>query len=135
MTRTIATTAALLCSLASAPLSAQSRWPTKAGDDPKDLGAVTPQCRSRTPLITSDSIGPFSLHQTLREIERACPRLQYGWGWSMGNGPLVRATLGEIAVQIDIRDTLPSSAVYQISTDGPEARTADGFGPGSTLSD
>jgi len=134
MTRAASAALTFIISVLPSLGSAQSRWPTQPGNA-QSVEADVPLCRTRTPRITSDSIGPFNLHQTLGEIERVCARLDYGWGWSMGDKPFVRTRLGEIVVKIDLLDTLPSSAVYQVSTSSKSARTRDGFGPGSALVD
>ena len=134
MTRAITASAAFIFAALPQLVRAQSRWPTEpAALQTPDTNV--PLCRARTPRITTDSIGPFNLHQTLQDIERACARLEYGWGWSLGDKPFLRARLGGIVVQIDLLDTLPSSSVYQIGTRSPGARTRDGFGPGSALAD
>src|SRR2546430_14967086 len=101
--------------------TAQSPWP---GDhDRYQLANLqldsAPTCRAVVPLLTSDSLGPLRPGQSLRELERACPRLLFGWDW--GNegipAPAVVLRFGRAVVEVEFSDTAPTSGAYRISTD------------------
>lgn len=96
-----------------------------------------PLCSSKTPLLTTNSLGPVRPGQTLAELENICPSLHYGKYWSEGMAtPAVLLRLGEASLMIEFSDDTPNdqSKIWRVTTDSP-VRTTDGFGPGSLLSD
>jgi hypothetical protein len=74
---------------------------------------------------------------TLAELLRACPEPYYGWRIEEGiPEPGVAVRLGQVLALIILRDTVGSKAVaYRILVADTTARTPDGLGPGSRLSD
>src|SRR5215831_20930551 len=129
---------AILLATANTPVgAADSRWPS-----PPDLnqqvtladGQLAPRCVATTPTLTTRSLGPLRPGQSLRDLEKTCPALRYGWFWNEGSpNPVVLLRLGEAGVMVEFSDATPTSTVYRITTAFP-VRTGDGFGPGSELS-
>lgn len=100
-------------------------------------GAATavPQCSSRVPRITGDSIGPFRLGISIADLRRHCPRLLYGWvlisdGYTV---PTVAARLGGATVTAFVSDTLPTGTLHRVELAVAGPGTVEGFGVGSTL--
>src|SRR2546427_4194431 len=95
---------------------------------------MAPRRSVTTPPLTTRSLGPVRPGQSLRDLEKACPTLRYGWYWNEGPPyPVVLLRLGEAAVMVELSEATPTSAVDRITTASP-VRTTDGFGPGSRLS-
>ncbi len=95
---------------------------------------TAPSCSGTTPPLTTRSLGPVRPGQSLRDLEKACRTLRYGWYWNEGSpNPVVLLRLGEAAVMVEFSDVTPTSSVHRITTAFP-VRTTDGFGPGSQLS-
>lgn len=93
-----------------------------------------PRCGAKTPALTVRSLGPVRPGQPLRDLEKSCPSLRYGWYWNEGSPtPVVLVRLGDSAVMIEFSDATDASTIHRITTDSP-VRTVDGFGPGSRLS-
>ena len=127
--RVAAFVAMTILSFQAAPSVAQSRW------SGSQTPATIPICRSETPLLTTDSIGPFHPRQTLEEVEALCPELHYGWMQHPEGdpSPSLSVQLGEAHLVLVLMDTLPGSRVWSIGTASPGLRTEDGFGPGSSV--
>ena len=114
-----------------------NRWPA----DPDMNTGVSlsdaqraPRCGAKTPALTVRSLGPARPGQPLRDLEKSCPGLRYGWYWNEGSPtPVVLLRLGDSTVMIEFSDATDASTIYRISTDSP-VRTVDGFGPRSRLS-
>ena len=115
-----------------------SPWP--AGLDSAATMSLRP-CRRQVPRITSDSIGPFRMDQSVSELERQCsptarpPQLRYGWqpdpdGFAV---PTVTARLGKALVTALLTDTLPSATVREVVLADAGPSTVHGVGVGSTL--
>jgi len=129
---------AMILVVASAPVDAAGdRW--SSVPDINQLvtlahAETAPRCSATTPQLTTRSLGPLRPGQSLRDLEKACPTLSYGWYWNEGSpNPVVLLRLGEAAVMVEFSDAAPTGAAYRITTAFP-VRTADGFGPGSELS-
>ncbi|MCA9466104.1 MAG: signal peptidase I [Nitrospira sp.] len=118
----------------------EKRWPVE--DDVSNEISLSdtkhaPLCSSKTPLLTTTSLGPVRPGQTLAELENICTSLHYGKYWSEGMAtPAVLLRLGEASLMIEFSDDTPNdqSKIWRVTTDSP-VRTTDGFGPGSLLSD
>ncbi len=128
---------AAVATLSSAHAAAQARWPSDRDQGQINLGVSgsVPSCRPAVPPLMIDSLGPLRPGQPLVALERACPRLRYGWDWGDEGipAPAVLLRFGTAMVEVELRDTLPSSPVYRVRTESPAIRTADGFGTGSAL--
>lgn len=112
------------------PAAAQSRWSSgyRRGESSR--------CRDDTPVLTSDSIGPVHPYLTLRQLEAVCPELDRRLVRRIGPpSPVVYVQLGDVEVEVEITDTLPSSSVFRISSSSRALRTVDGYGPGSAVVD
>src|SRR5258705_5121753 len=127
---------ALVCIGVSAA-TALTRWP--ADQDRYHLGSLplhsAPVCRVTVPRLAMDSLGPLRPGQILRDVERVCPRLLYGWDWGTEGipAPAVVLRLGGSVVKMEFPDTASSSGANRVSTDSRLVKTVDGFGPGSSL--
>lgn len=97
--------------------------------------ATAPQCRRTAPRITSDSIGPFRLEQSVADLQRECPHLLYAWDSDPDGFPVpsVAVRLGGALVRALLTDTLPTSTVREVDVERAGPRTAEGLGVGSTL--
>lgn len=121
----------------------RDRWPPEDFDSPQLQGlgdsvwAAVPRCRSETPVLTPDSIGPLSPDQTLSAVLSECQDVLYGWDWGDEAiaGPAIAVRLGEVLVVADLRGTTDTSTVYRLFTDDSAARTVEGFGPGTLVAD
>jgi len=117
--------------------TAQSRWP--ADQDRYQLGNLdldsAPICRTAVPLLTIDSLGPLRPGQTPRALQGACPRLLFGWDWGSEGipAPAVVLRFGEAVVEVEFPDTTGETVASRISSSNQLMKTADGFGPGSSL--
>jgi len=135
-------TTLLLVSSLGLPLSlaaGQGRWPADQFSSQLVPGKVLPaeSCRTTTPALTSDSLGPLRPGMTLAELLRACPRPYYGWHFEEGIAePGLAIRLGRVLALTMLRDTLGSKAVaYRILIADTSARTIEGLGPGSRLTE
>jgi hypothetical protein len=99
--------------------------------------ASAPSCRRDAPRITPDSIGPLRLDQSLAELQRACPRLLYGWEVDPDGFPVpaVATRLGGVIVTALFTDTLSIATVRQVDLERVGLKTAEGVGVTSTLRD
>lgn len=99
--------------------------------------ATAPQCRHTAPRITSDSIGPFRLEQSIAELQRECPHLLYAWESDPDGFPVpsVAVRLGDALVKALLTDTLPTGTVREVDLERAGPKTAEGLGVGSTLRD
>ena len=134
----VATATVIVMLVSGAPTdAADTRW-SSAPDINEQVtlshAETAPRCSDTTPPLTTRSLGPVRLGQFLRDLEKACPTLHYGWYWNEGSpNPVVLLRLGEAAVMVEFSEAITTSAVYRITTASP-VRTTDGFGPGSQLS-
>ncbi|MDR4494192.1 MAG: signal peptidase I [Nitrospirales bacterium] len=118
----------------------EKRWPVE--DDVSNEISLSdtkhaPLCSSKTPLLTTTSLGPVRPGQTLAELENICTSLHYGKYWSEGMAtPAALLRLGEASLMIEFSDETPNdqSKIWRVTTDSP-VQTTDGFGPGALLSD
>ena len=128
----------ILVSLLAVPSArAQTRWPSDAERNqvPLASAAHAPLCQAKTPTLTNRSIGPVRPGQSLQELEKTCPKLQYAWHWNEGlPTPVTLVRFGKASLMIEFSGTTTSSMIYRITTADAQVRTADGFGPGSPLS-
>ena len=126
---------------AAAPLgvSAQVRWPADQETCQLVPGkpVPVPQCRSVTPVLTSDSVGPVHPGMRVGDLLRVCPRAYLGWHWEEGipePGAVVR--LGRVLALALLQDTTgPKAVVYRILIADSNAKTVEGIGPHSRLGD
>ena len=121
-------------------VSADKRWPQDQLVNQLQLLplveiAIIPTCRTATPVVTIDSIGPLSMDLTVSELLEVCDNAIFGW-YHVGEAdgkPGVAVRLGDVAVSVILEDTLPTSHVVHMETSSRAARTPEGFGPGSTF--
>jgi hypothetical protein len=113
-----------------------NRWPSVPDLDQQVTLAdaeTAPRCTATTPPLTPRSLGPIRPGQSLRDLEKVCRSVRYGWNWNEGSpNPVVLLRLGEAAVMVEFSDATATSTAYRITTAFP-VRTTDGFGPGSEL--
>jgi hypothetical protein len=103
--------------------------------------AITPQFRTRvkrctdtTPVVTADSVGPLFPGQTFEQVIRACPRAMAVYHFDDGRyGPALAVMLGRALVVADLEGTNADARVTRVAA-FDRAKTADGIGPGSSLS-
>jgi|SRR5690349_22375853 len=137
--RLTAVTLFLLASTFPLGAVAQARWP--ADQDAYQLvpgkPAPAPACRLVTPIVTTDSLGPVRPGMRLRDLLRACPRAYLGWHWEEGiPEPTAAVRLGSVLAFAILQDTAAAKAVvYRVLIADSSARTVEGIGPGSRLSE
>jgi hypothetical protein len=113
-------------------------WPPDpvSNQAPESAGVPTGvvQCSSRTPLLTSDSVGAVRAGQPLSELVSRCPYALPRWRFDEGiPEPVLIVKLGTTVVFAVLDDTLPASEVYRAIVVDPGARTSAGVHPGMTL--
>jgi hypothetical protein len=130
---------ALLATACATSATAQARWPADAElhQVTREAAVPAPTCTAQTPTLTPDSLGPLRPGQTLHDVEHACPHLYYAWDWGYEAipEPVAVVRLGDVQVMLAFHDTTSSSTAYRISTASQLARTTEGLGPGSQLSE
>jgi hypothetical protein len=94
---------------------------------------LTPQCTTLIPVITPDSIGPIALGESLSELRRRCPETLHVWSLERSGGPAVLVRLGSALVSAVLSDTFPASFITRIQPLDSVARTPQGFGIGSKV--
>ena len=65
-----------------------------------ELQSMLPACSKITPVITSDSVGPFRVGVTVSDILRGCGEIYRGWDWGYEGvpEPVMAVRLGEAVV-------------------------------------
>ena len=118
-------------------LGGQSRWPSDQLAHQLVPGnpAPAPSCRSVTPVLATDSLGPLRPGMSLSDLLHACPRAYLGWHFEEGIAePAAAVRLGRVLAFAMLEDTSGTKArVYRIMTADTNARTSDGLGPGSLV--
>jgi len=126
-----------LCLLAPPSLRAQSRWPADQFAHQLVPGrpAPAPSCRSVTPVLAADSLGPLRPGMSLSQLLHACPHAYLGWHFEEGIAePAAAVRLGKVLALAILEDTSGIKArIYRIMTADTSAKTPDGIGPGSLV--
>jgi hypothetical protein len=105
------------------------------GRVPARLAARLPSCGAATPVVTGDSVGPLYPGQPLANLFGACPHLSQIWHHDDGKYvPAVAVKLGDAVLLLDVSGVMADAVVTRVTAlDG--ARTAEGIGAGSPLTD
>lgn len=121
------------------PLLGQQRWSEDQAGHQMAVASASqaPSCREGTPVLTPDSIGPVSPGQSLADLEQTCPELYYAWDWGDEGipEPAVAVRLGDAVAVAVLKDTISTSLIYRVRVVSEAARTEEGFGPGTRVTE
>ena len=93
-----------------------------------------PSCDG-VPLVTSDSLGPIRIGMTRAAVLARCPMAKSDIEFAEGDPhPILAVSLGGANLTIYADGDSASAPVYRVLTQSELAKTAEGIGPGTTLS-